>query len=163
MRARERPPAPQPQPIFPTVHVPGSSSGSSAPSDPYLALSSQLQEHRQQLSAEMTAHHQQISAELTAHRQQISAEMTAHYQRMEQLWTMISVISVTPCAIWMHILAASIRSLIGRFLFLLIVLSHFLLPALHSPPGLLLFHLRHLLHRRTLILVDMILMSSDPF
>ena len=36
-------------------------------------------------------------------------------------------------------------------------------PALHSPPGLLLFHHRHLFHRRTLILVDMILMSSDPF
>ena len=47
MRARERPPAPQLQPIFPTVHVPGSSSGSSAPVDPYLALSTQLREHHQ--------------------------------------------------------------------------------------------------------------------
>ena len=82
MRPRERPPAPQPQHIFPAV--PGSSSGSSAPFDPYLALSTQLREHHQQLSAEMSAHRQRIFAEMTEHRQQISAEMTAHYQRMEQ-------------------------------------------------------------------------------
>jgi len=70
MRAGERLPAPQPQPIFPAVH--GSSSGSSAPFDPYLALSTQLREHSQQISAEMAEH-----------RQQISAEMAANYQRLE--------------------------------------------------------------------------------
>ena len=43
MRARERPPAPQPQPIIPAI--PGSFSGSSAPFHPYLAITTQLQEH----------------------------------------------------------------------------------------------------------------------
>ena len=59
--------------MFPAVPVPASSSGSSAPVDPYLALSTQIREH-----------HEMISAEMTAHRQQIFAEMTAYYQRMEQ-------------------------------------------------------------------------------
>ena len=82
MHPRERPPTPQLQPIFPAVI--GSSSVSSAPFDPYLALSTQLREHHQQISAEMIEHHQQISAEMAEHRQQISAEMTANYQRLEQ-------------------------------------------------------------------------------
>ena len=67
MRPRERHLAPQPHPIF--LAVPGSSSGSYSPFDPYLALSSQLREHHQQISAEMTEHHQQILAEMTEHRQ----------------------------------------------------------------------------------------------
>jgi len=69
MRPREHHPAPQPQPFFPAVL--GSSSGSSAPADPYLGLSTQLQEHHRQLSAEMSAHLSR-SAEMTKHRQQIS-------------------------------------------------------------------------------------------
>ena len=69
MHARERPPAPQPQPIFSAV--PGSSSGSSAPFDPYLALSTQIREHRQEISAEMTAHCQEISAEIAASYQRL--------------------------------------------------------------------------------------------
>jgi len=47
MHARERPHALQPQLIIPTVHVPGSSSSSSAPSDSYLAFSTQLREHHE--------------------------------------------------------------------------------------------------------------------
>jgi len=150
MRPRERPPAPQPQPFFPAV--PGSSSDSSAPFDPYLALSTQLREHHQQLSAEMTEHHQQISA-----------EMTAHYRRMEQrLDNDLSHICDSIC--YMHTCLGGIYNrLIGRLLFLVNVLSHFLLPALRSLPGLLLLLLlllllRHLLPRRTLILGDI-----DPF
>ena len=61
MRARERP-APQPQPIIPAVH--GSSSGSSASFDPYLALSTQFREHSQQVSAEMAANFQQLEQRL---------------------------------------------------------------------------------------------------
>ena len=72
MRPREHPPTPQPPPFHPAVPVPGSSSGSSAPSDPYTTLSTQIREH-----------HEQISAEMTAHRQQISAEMFAHYRNLE--------------------------------------------------------------------------------
>jgi len=67
MRIRECAPAPQPQPIIPTVDpgllllllpavAPESSSASSAPFDPYLALSTQLQEHNLQ----MTAHFQRL-------------------------------------------------------------------------------------------------------
>ena len=62
MRARERLPAPQPQPIIPAVH--GSSSGSSAPFDPYLVLSTQLREDSQQVSAEMAANFQQLEQHL---------------------------------------------------------------------------------------------------
>ena len=50
MRVRERAPTPQYQPIIPTV-VPRYSSASSAPFDPYLALSTQLQEHNLQMTA----------------------------------------------------------------------------------------------------------------
>ena len=69
MRVREHPPAPPPCPVHPAVHLPGSSSGSSAPPAPYAALSTQIREY--------------ISAELTAHRQQISEEMSSRYQNLE--------------------------------------------------------------------------------
>ena len=69
MRVREHPPAPPPPPVHPAVHLPGSSSGSSTPPDPYAALSTQIREY--------------ISAELTAHRQQISEEMSTHYHNLE--------------------------------------------------------------------------------
>ena len=108
----------------------------------------------------MTVHRQQISVELTEHRQQIFAEMTAHYQRMEQrLDHDLSYICDSMRYLDAYS-AASTRSMIGRFLFHLIVLGNFLLPALHFPPGLLLFHHRHLLHSGILILI---LMISDPF
>ena len=72
---------------------------------------------------------------------------------------MILTISVTPFAICISVSATFTTGLIGRLLFLMVVLSHFLLPALRSPPGLLLLlHLRHLLPRRTLILGGI-----DPF
>jgi len=51
---------------------------------------------------------------------------------------MISAIYVTPFAICIPVSAASTTGLIGWLLFLVNVLSHFLLPALRSPPGLLL-------------------------
>ena len=69
MRPREHPPAPPPSPFHPAVPLPGSSSGLSAPPDPYAALSTQIREH--------------ISAELTAHRQQIFEEMSTHYHNLE--------------------------------------------------------------------------------
>ena len=69
MRVREHPPAPPPPPVHPAVHLPGSSSGTTAPPDPYAALSTKIREH--------------ISAELTAHRQQISEEMSTRYHNLE--------------------------------------------------------------------------------
>jgi len=69
MRPREHPPAPLPPPFHPAVLMPGSSSGSSAPPDPYATLSTQIRE--------------QISAEMSTHRQQLSVEMSMHYQNLE--------------------------------------------------------------------------------
>ena len=54
MRVRERAPAPQSQPIIPTV----APCSSSAPFDLYQALSTQLREHSLQMSTQMTAHFQ---------------------------------------------------------------------------------------------------------
>jgi len=83
MRVGVRHPAPQQQPFPPAVHLPGSSSGSSASSDLYSVLSSEMREHRAQLSSEMQEHHTQISAEITAQRQQLSEEMSARYQGLQ--------------------------------------------------------------------------------
>ena len=69
------PPAPQQQPIPPAVHVRGSSSGSSAPSDLYTILSTEMREYRKQISAEMTAHRQQLFAEMSAHYQHLQNDM----------------------------------------------------------------------------------------
>ena len=146
MHVRERPPAPQPQPIFPAVY--GSSSGSSAPFDPYLALSTQLR-----------GHSQHISAEMVEHRQQISAEVAANYQRLEHCLDN-DLNHICDSIRYMHTcMAPYTTGLIGRLLFLRIVHSHFLLPALRSRHGLLLLlHIRDLLPRRTLIL-----RAIDPF
>ena len=59
MYVRERAPAPQPQSIIPVVHL-GSSFTSSAPFDPYIALSTQLRKHNLQMTAKMTAHFQRL-------------------------------------------------------------------------------------------------------
>ena len=73
-----------------TFHVPGSSSGSSAPSDLYTILSTEMREYRKQISAEMTAH-----------RQQLFAEMSAYYQHLQNDMGYIC----DPSATWSHILA----------------------------------------------------------
>jgi len=59
MRVRKRAPAPQLHSIIHAI-FPGSSSASSAPFDPYQALSTQLREHSLQMSTEMTAHFQRL-------------------------------------------------------------------------------------------------------
>ena len=110
----------------------------------------------------MIAHHQQIFAEMTEHRQQISAEMIAHYQRMEQRLDN-DLSHICDSIRYMH---ACLGGIYHRFDWPAPlpsdVLSHFVLPALRSPPGLLLplllLLLRQLLPRRTLISGD-----DDPF